>query len=854
EPLAPSEALSREYIPFIDDITSSAVQLLSEVDADTAGNLRLHGLMLYPGVDRNLQPVWMLAAPAGYAETLHQVFFRQFTQNRYDFNGQTIYKLHINDRIVFASQLHDLLLLSESSLAAEDAVRSYLGLIPAVELGEGPPKGPSLVLNTPSLDQWISQLAKVEFRPSIIGGFAGTGPAVLQVQKSSPEGNSNELVFSGAVPLQDNQRSVLVDAIASDNAEITLDRYISSNASSFAIMRLAPRMVPPDSVTNPTSLDSLLIAEQSLFAEIAGTLNPEFSLVTYAESGFLSTGEHLYLRRLSDRSRFVNALNRLAEQGLLQPADDSYFAQSRVLGDLIGSELAKYSDFYINVTGEVVVISKRKGLAEVVQSDRTRRRVIYYDQDYMEIRQSLPDRVSGYIFANTDFYDFISSYLAPENYLNAITSKFNQLAITLQRNEEGNQLSFNMRTYTREETDIPYEEQWFFPTGGAELSGEPALADIRGSARDEIIFATTSGTVYALASDGTTVMQVSTGEDQPVGSPIVYDWYGTNQQVILLAAGNKVYGWNDTGTPLPKFPFALTETITAPLSIADVDQNGLPEAVVAAADRRLHVLDGRGNNIAGWPVTTNAPITSQPYTGNYRGSPALIAFSENTVHAWSANGTPKESFPRFINATLNGSPLLYRGNIIGGAADGYLYAVGGQPLFPDTVNIYSNRPETEGLEAIYVSNSALAGTPSVHTLTVQTGNSITEQDTTATGGKPAPSTVSESMFLTMSSNGSVFLINEQGELRLTRSMGQPAAQNFSPYITDINSDGLSEIIGLASFGRLYAWQVLDGERIYSLPTSGMQFPIVTDLDNDGNRELIAQTREGVRCWTIYDGQ
>lgn len=833
--LSPRQMLEQEYTPFMDDITSSAIQMITEIDSDSTVNLQVKALMLYTGVNDQLQPIWMIEAPDGFVKNLHQTFYKDFTQNKYNFHERTIYKLHVKERIIYASQLHDLLLLSESSLGIEDAIRTYLGLMPPIELESSQIQAPSLILNTPSLDRWIEQLAKVQYRPGIKNIFRGTGPVVLSVNKLSSGESNNELQFTGHIPLSGETRSTVVDAFSSENAPITLDRYISSNAASFGIFRLEPRTVPPDSAANSTSLDSLLMNNSERYGEIAGALDSEFSLVTYTESGFLSTGEHLYLRKLTDRSSLVNQLNELADNNVLQKTGDTYFAQSQVLGNLIGSELCNYTDFYLNVTGDVVVISKRKGLAEVVESDRNRRRVIYYDQGYMDIRNNLPDEVSGYLFANTDFYDFIKTYLDSETYANAITSQFNQLTISLQRDQDQQQLAFEMHTYTREESDIPYEEQWFFPTGGAELSGEPVLSDLRGSARNEIIFSTKSGSVYALASDGTTVMQANTGDDEPIGSPVVYDWYGTNQLVILQAAGNKIYGWNDTGSPLPKFPFVLDEAITTPLTISDIDQNGLPEVVVATANRQLHALDGRGNDLNGWPVTTNAIVRNKPDVEIFKGTMGVIAFSENAVHAWNEDGSPKANFPKFINASLTGSPTVLEGNVLGGAADGYLYAVGGAPLFPDSVNVYSNRSGEDNLEAVYVSNSALAGTPSLHSLSVEAN----EQ------------TYTEDMILTMSSNGSIFLINQQGQLRLTKSMGQPAAENFSPFITDINSDGLDDIIGLASFGRLYAWQVRDGERLYSLPTSGMQYPVVTDLDGDGDKELIAQTQEGLRCWTIY---
>ena len=835
---SPGQILEQPYTPFLDDITSSAIQLISQIDSYPSISLNTRALMLYPGTSHQLQPIWVLEAPAHFINNLQRAFYQDFTQNRYRFQGQVVHKLHVEDRILFATQIHELLLLSESSLGIEDAIRTYLDLMPHAAVDSSRIESPSLILNTPSLDRWAEQLAKVAHRPNIQGSFRGTGAGILHSSSGSDE-SQHELQFTGDIPLTGETKSELIAALSSEMAPVRLDRYISSNASSFVLFRLSPRLAPPSSTPDTTRLDSLLLRNKVRYANISRTLNPEFALVTYAESGFLSAGEHLYLRRLSDRNDFVAELNKLVGEGVLQRADDSYYARGNVLAQLIGSELCNYRDFYLNVTGDIVVISKRKGLAEVVESDRSRRRVIYYEKEYLDIRRNIPEEVSGFAFANTDFYEFIQPYLAPNNYAGAITSQFDLLTLALELDESRQQLAFDLRTYSQQESDIPYEERWFFSTGGASLSGQPVFADIRGSSRDEVVFATTSGSVYALATDGTVVMQADTGGDRPVGSPVVYDWYGTNQNVILLAAGNKIYGWNDTGTPLPQFPFELNEEITTPLTISDINKNGLPDAIVATANRRLHALNGRGNNIAGWPITANTPITQQPVIDFFRGDISVIAFAENAVHAWNPDGTVKSNFPRFINASLTGSPLLYSGQILGGGADGYLYSIGPNRLFSDSLNVYSNLADSADIEAVYVSNAPLTGKPTVHTLTVRP-----EEGDTYRG----------EMILTMSNNGSVFLLSRQGQLRFTRSMGQPAAQNFSPFIEDLNSDGIREIVALAGYGRLYAWQVVDGKRIFALPTSGMNHPAVTDLDNDGNKELIAQTRSGVRCWTIYRQQ
>jgi len=831
-----SNILEAEYIPFLEDITSSAIQLVSQVDSYPNVDLTLKAVALYPGASDQLQPIWYVEAPVKFTDKLKVSFYRDFSQNEYRFHDQTVHKLHIEDRILFAVQLHSILLLSESSLGIEDAIRAYLGKSSSLQLSPEQLNPSVLILNTPSLDHWFEQVVKVGYRPGLVDLFRGTGPSMLKVTTVNGEDEqSNDLIFNGEIPLTGEPTSEMIAAISSENAPVTLDRYISSNAAAFSIFRLPPRLAPPSSIPDSTRLDSLLMADKVRYANLAETLDTEFALVLYAESGFLSVGEHLFIRKLKDRNAFVNGIRRLVGDGYIETRDNSYFVRSKVISRMIGSEISGFSDFYLDITGDAVVISKRKGLAELIASDRSRRRVIYYESDYLDARQQFPDQPSGLIVARNELYDFIAPFLDPDHNISAFTSKFDMLTVTLQLDESQNQLAFNLRTYSEEKSDLPYQEKWLFPISRGGLTGDPVLEDIRGSSRDEIIFATSDGRIYVLATDGTIVMQTEEIEETPVGSPVIYDWYGTNQKVILVGAGNKIYGWNDTGEVLPRFPFELPEKISAPITISDLDRNGLPEVIAATADRKIHVLNGRGNNIPGWPVTTNAMVRTRPLVDYFQGARSLVAYSENAVHAWSPDGRPRPDFPTFINATLAGHPVIYNDNLLAGAADGYLYSIGRRKLFADSLNIYSNLSDSLNYEAVYVSNSPLTGSPSVNNLTVQNE----EQ------------TFREPMILTMSNNGSVFLLNENGQLRFTQNMGQPGARKFSPFVVDIDQNGTQEIVALAGFGRLYAWQVTDGERLYSLPTSGMQYPIVADIDQDGENELIAQTQEGLRCWTIY---
>lgn len=830
-----NSVLKSTYTPFLDDITSSAIQLLSRIDSTASGHVSLNAIMLYTGAENQLETVWMARATGhGFIQRMKQNFYRNFTKNQYYFHGIVIHILHLGDRQLYATQVHNNILLSESSLGIEDALRAYTGRTPRADLSKMSLKPGHIIMNTPSLDGWVEQLTKVTYRPVIKNILKGTIPTLLSVSQQG-EQQQREFHLSGTIPLsQEEVPSDLVAAFSSGNAPISLDRYISSNATAFGLFRLPARLAPPASLPDTTRLDSMLMQNRVRYSSLAKTLSQEFGLVLYAESGFLSTGEHLFLRKVSDPSALRKRLDALVEDGYIQRKEGgSYFIESAAVAKLIGSSMCSFQNFYLDITGEAVAISKRKGLVEIVASDRSRRRTVFYEQKFRDIKKDLNSQISGLFVANAQFHSFINPFLSPNSYLNAITSKFDILTASTSLREDDNSLAFKLNTYQTKDRAAPYEEKWLFPTG-AGLTGKPTLSNIGGNNREEVVFSTSSGNVYALAADGTVVMQANTGTDKPIGSPVVYDWYATNQNVILQAAGNKIYGWNDNGETLPKFPFTLDEKITSPLVINDIDRNGLPNAIVATADRKLHVLDGRGNDINGWPVTSNAEIASRPTVADFQGSKSILAFAENAVHVWRADGSHMTGYPKFINAALNGSPVLYKGNILANAADGYLYSLGSDKMFADSLNVFDNTSESSNIEAVYASNSALVGTPSVHDLTVQNDQLYREP-----------------MILTMSSNGSVFLLSTQGQLRFTQNMGQPAAPSFSPFITDIDSDKQNDIIGLANFGRLYVWKTTSGERIYSLPTAAMEYPVIQDIDDDGYMELIAQTEEGLRTWTIY---
>ncbi|MEX2601895.1 MAG: hypothetical protein WD355_09620 [Balneolaceae bacterium] len=826
------DVLASPFMPVVEDVTTSALQLTEELIHGYEEQIIVRAVLLYPDTSNEWQTIWIADAPSGMLSEVASRYHKPFDQNRYQFRGTAINKIFLPDRTYYAAEIGEYTLFSEASLGIEELIRTHLGEQAQITVHDSQLAPGTFLLNTSRLDLLVELMAKVAYRPFVHEAFLGGGTVSLKAT-TYPDSDNLQWQLTGSMQISE-QPSTLIRAAASPSRPFELDQYIPANSAAFAILSLEPRMVPPDSLEPVTELDRYLSGRPEEYREIAASLGDEIAFAAFAESGFLSDSEFLFLRKAEQPDELRSHLERLSESGHIQRSGSLYQLSSPLMGKLFGSELSPISDFYLGLHGDAVITARRNGLAQSVITDSERRSVMSYSDQYIGIREQLPDDLSSLLFVNSSlFTNYIQPWLDPQNRFDALSSTLDNFTISTTRENESSPLEITFSSFQRETEDIPYREEWLFSLNGAEISGVPAHANIGGSARDEIVFSTRSGSVYAVAADGTVVAQMSTGEDRPVGPPVIYDWYGNNQNIIMQAAGNKIYAWNISGDLLPNFPVQVSEEITTPLQVADVSRNGVAEMIVATADRNLYILNARGEPISGWPQATNAVIRSKPAVGEYRGSLAILAFAENSLHGWNVNGVRRDGFPLFIDSQFNGSPSVYHEHILGAASDGTLYSFGNEPLFADSLvaSVTGDSLITQGLN---VANSSLNTTPSVHNLMLRVDGELIRED----------------LVLLQSSNGSLFLFNLDGTLRFTENMGQPSAEESPPLITDINSDGRSNLVALAGFGRLYAWDILSGERNYDIPTTGITFPLIHDLTRDGRMELIGNSREGLRAWSI----
>lgn len=843
-----AEALEPAFFEFLNTVGRSPLNDVTEIE-NVAGNRLLPlGLYTEPVQANQLAHVWISRLEERTLAEISENFSRDLTENHYQFEGQRIYRLFLQSgQLYYAVQLRDWVMLSPSSTALENGVRSYLGLDNAMPLlGNNTPLSAGLHLNFNGLSKQLQQLGKISFRPLLENSFTGLQSGFVETEWKSETMTELYTELQAA-----SRRSPFVEAAAAAPRRFEMSRYISSDASVVGMFSAPRRFENRDDLPHETPLDSLLVRRQGRISAFSSTLGEEAAFAGFYTLGFSPLNESVFIRKVSDRSTLRGELERLVDEGHGTRAQSVYTFRSQTLAKVLGGELCVYQNFSVGIVDDLLVLAPRSGLIQRVANDINRRRVMYYDDDFSELVADLPERQSAFLYIdNANFPDFIEAYTDPVSPAMAYLPYFDVLTLSMVAGEQG-RIEATAQLHKLDRSEQPFAERWYYPLSNARLTAPPSIGRLFGGFRNDVVFATNNNSVTALASDGTRLFQVSTGNDQPVGSPVLVDWYANNQTAVLIAAGNKVYGWNNRGQALPNFPFELDERITAPILTADISRSGSPEVVVATADRQLHVLSGRGRNLNGWPQTTNGIIREQPVFELVDGRYSIWATAENALFSWRNDGSPRNGFPLFVDAPLNGTLHFYDDNIFVGGRSGHLYAISRDGLFDNNLALRDVQQEAAGSNEYRLEAVNVAASPIRVSAVQQMRIRVPVESQNESESEASSSRVERMPVVALhSENGSVFLYSLEGKLRFTASVGRNMAENHHLSIADLNQDGKQELLALADVGRLYAWTVQDEQRLTGLPSTSMQHPVMSQLGTDGLLNIIAGTSEGIRVWAI----
>lgn len=233
----------------------------------------------------------------------------------------------------------------------------------------------------------------------------------------------------------------------------------------------------------------------------------------------------------------------------------------------------------------------------------------------------------------------------------------------------------------------------------------PALADLDYDGRSEVIIPCADGKLYCWRYDGSEFLD---GDDNPLttgvfadlvdqyiySSPAVADIDGDGAPEILQAAAHEsLYCFEVDGTQKPGWPVSVEVKAYSSPAVGDVDGDGDLEIAVTSKAWKTWIFDHEGIVLSGWPKTveSNGDFPPSPVFADLTGNGELELLQVSSigkVWVWDREGNTLPGWPQQLGGTTKSSPAVADVDgdpaleIIVGCDDGKLYAfdMDGTPL------------------------------------------------------------------------------------------------------------------------------------------------------------------------------
>ncbi len=214
------------------------------------------------------------------------------------------------------------------------------------------------------------------------------------------------------------------------------------------------------------------------------------------------------------------------------------------------------------------------------------------------------------------------------------------------------------------------------------IEGPVACADIDGDGSTEVVACQAAGRICVLRANGLPSagwpVSVAPAEDPPNAGtiftrPALGDINGDGRLEIIAAANNyRVHAWDASGRLLRGWPRILENRARAGYAdpvLADLNDDGLPEVLVATdqgfrGPARIYALDVAGRDIRGWPVDLPERCNAGVAVGDLDNDGRLDVVAatvgeQGWVLAWDGRGRLRRGFPvGLAQLSVNASPVL----------------------------------------------------------------------------------------------------------------------------------------------------------------------------------------------------
>jgi hypothetical protein len=202
--------------------------------------------------------------------------------------------------------------------------------------------------------------------------------------------------------------------------------------------------------------------------------------------------------------------------------------------------------------------------------------------------------------------------------------------------------------------------------------------DLDGDGKLEVIAVDEKGVIYVWHANGTELIDGDanpstqgvfyrmTGCTLNYSTPAVADVDGDGKDELIVGSqGNQLFVFNENGSISPGFPYALTSPISGSPAIGDVDNDGNLDIVVFEFNGNFRVLRNNGTQQTFQFFSNGAAFFSpSPAIGNVTGDAKLemfIASKNGRLYGINSVGNFLPGFPVFYNTTgqwTESSPII----------------------------------------------------------------------------------------------------------------------------------------------------------------------------------------------------
>lgn len=348
----------------------------------------------------------------------------------------------------------------------------------------------------------------------------------------------------------------------------------------------------------------------------------------------------------------------------------------------------------------------------------------------------------------------------------------------------------------------------------------PALGDLDGDGRPEVVAMTTLGDVFARGADGKPLpgWPVRLRGSHEQSSPLVADLDRDGTAEVVIAVNREVYALDRAGRPLPGWPQPTPRVVLCSPAAGDVDGDGDLEVVVLDEEANLYVFDAGGRALPGWPRKVGSHSNTTPALADLDGEPGVEILT-GTTDGWLValrmdGSSAPGSWPVLVGLMGPASPAVAdldgdgEVEIVAVTAAGALYLL-------DRQGSYGTVTRVAGQYSF--------SSPAVGDLD---GDGRAE---IAIGGGQADGA------------GFVSLFDAAGTMMPGWPVATGAEVGASPALVDLDGDGRREVLVPDLYGQLHALRA-DGREIPGWPRDldgwVLSSPVAADLDGDGGLEVV----------------